>query len=189
MSPMEPERQSVVRSAQDANATRDLIEDVILEEMADALGIDPNATDETPSNSLTAALLPKWSMALARLRRVLPRVPAHVFSGLNSSEAFATTEGPPAYVLRSIARTAATATFNVDQLHAFVFEGIRTKRWVTRHDDDVRPTHKAEDGVTLPLGTPFIVGPTHSPMQYPGDQRTAPIGLWVQCRCVLLPGE
>jgi hypothetical protein len=189
---MEPERQPVVRSAQDANATRDRIEDVILEEMAAALGIDPNDDDDsdtTLSNSLTAALLPKWSMALARLRRALPRVPAHVFSGFNTSESFATDQGPPAYVLRSIARTAATATFNVDQLHAFVFEGIRTKRWVTRHDDDVRPTHKAEDGVTLPLGTPFIVGPTHSPMQYPGDQRTATIGLWVQCRCVLLPGE
>jgi 2'-5' RNA ligase len=56
--------------------------------------------------------------------------------------------------------------------------------WVTMHDDDVRHTHRAVDGVIRPIGIPFRVG-GHDMMR-PGDT-SAPIELWINCRCTVRP--
>ncbi|MFJ4988756.1 phage portal protein [Streptomyces sp. NPDC088732] len=57
---------------------------------------------------------------------------------------------------------------------------VRT--WVTRQDARVRPAHKALQGTTLPVGSPYEVdGFT---LRYPGDP-FAPIALTINCRCRL----
>lgn len=56
--------------------------------------------------------------------------------------------------------------------------------WVTMHDKDVRPAHAEAEGQQRPAGEPFDVG-GHE-LRYPGDP-TAPIELWINCRCALAP--
>jgi hypothetical protein len=58
--------------------------------------------------------------------------------------------------------------------------------WTTMHDNDVRPTHAEADGQRRPPGEKFDVG-GHE-MRYPGDP-TAPVDLWINCRCVLQPSR
>lgn len=55
-----------------------------------------------------------------------------------------------------------------------------TKTWRTRHDEKVRPAHKAANGQIQHGGEPFIVG--GFPMRFPGDPK-APIELVINCRC------
>lgn len=54
------------------------------------------------------------------------------------------------------------------------------KRWRTEHDNRVRASHIAVDGVTLPLYQPFNVGGW--PMLFPGDPQ-GPADEVVNCRC------
>jgi hypothetical protein len=54
------------------------------------------------------------------------------------------------------------------------------KRWRTEHDDRVRGSHRAVDGVTLPLYQSFNVG--GFPMLFPGDPQ-GPADEVVNCRC------
>jgi len=56
--------------------------------------------------------------------------------------------------------------------------------WVTMHDDHVRAQHRRTDGQRRPVGEPFDV--EGHPMRFPGDS-TAPIELWINCRCALRP--
>lgn len=56
--------------------------------------------------------------------------------------------------------------------------------WVTMHDGDVRVEHKHTDGQVRPVGEKYDVSGT--PMAFPGDT-TAPIELWINCRCMLRP--
>lgn len=56
--------------------------------------------------------------------------------------------------------------------------------WVTMHDDRVRATHKAADGQVRLPGQKYDVGGVE--MTRPGDV-TAPIELWINCRCALRP--
>jgi len=56
--------------------------------------------------------------------------------------------------------------------------------WVTMHDEDVRDAHTDTEGQQRPPGEPFDVA--GFPMRYPGDP-TAPIELWINCRCTLAP--
>lgn len=62
--------------------------------------------------------------------------------------------------------------------------GNAATMWRTMRDDHVRPEHAAVDGDIKAIGHPFIVG--GYPMMFPGDQ-SAPIGLWIRCRCRLVP--
>lgn len=88
----------------------------------------------------------------------------------------------PALVAR-IAETCAVATINgaADVAAEHAYPGV-IRTWITRGDDRVRPAHKALQGKTLPVGTPYTVG--GASLRYPGDP-FAPIALTVNCRCRL----
>lgn len=56
------------------------------------------------------------------------------------------------------------------------------KTWVTMQDANVRASHRAAHGQTVPVGQSFEVGGTT--MVRPGDL-SAPVDEWINCRCVL----
>ena len=85
--------------------------------------------------------------------------------------------------VRRITRTSATGLAGWITVTAIRLQDYPSKRWVTRHDDRVRHTHREADGQTVPSGVPFTVG--GFPLMYPGD-RAAEYGETVNCRCVLV---
>lgn len=64
--------------------------------------------------------------------------------------------------------------------------GIRFKRWVTMHDDAVRPVHILVDGQTVPIGGTFDVA--GESLHYPGEP-VGPPEVWIQCRCLAQPAS
>lgn len=81
------------------------------------------------------------------------------------------------------ARTAVTGLDGMIAVNALAGQGFTRKRWVTRHDDKVRETHREVDGDTVPLPEPFYVG--GYPLMYPGE-RGAPPSIVINCRCVIV---
>ncbi|MGA5134436.1 phage portal protein [Streptomyces olivoreticuli] len=88
----------------------------------------------------------------------------------------------PALVAR-VAEASAVATVNGAADAAAESTGPNVVRtWTSRADEHVRRAHRALEGTTLPVGTPYRVeGFT---LRYPGDP-FAPIALTVNCRCRL----
>ena len=60
--------------------------------------------------------------------------------------------------------------------------GFTHKRWITMHDHKVRDFHRPLHGKAVPLGQSFST--PVGDLRYPGDT-SAPIGLWINCRCVI----
>lgn len=81
------------------------------------------------------------------------------------------------------ARTAVTGLDGMITVNALAEQGFTRKRWVTRHDDRVRETHRHADGDTVALSEPFYVG--GYPLMYPGE-RGAPPAIIINCRCVIV---
>lgn len=85
--------------------------------------------------------------------------------------------------IRRTTRTSATGMSGWLTITAIRLQDYSHKRWVTRHDDRVRHTHRLADGQTVPVDQPFIVG--GFPLMHPGA-RGGEYGEIVQCRCVLI---
>ena len=88
--------------------------------------------------------------------------------------------------LRTLARTAATANAAYRMATSDLARKRGRLRWVTVHDNRVRPTHAAADGQVQDLGTPFHVGDAY--LLYPGDP-AGPLKETANCRCILIPTD
>lgn len=85
--------------------------------------------------------------------------------------------------IRRMARTLSTRNAGAMMSRELADAGFTHKRWVSRMDPNVRPTHAVSNGQTVPLGQKFQVG-AYS-MRYPGDA-TAPLEETANCRCVIV---
>lgn len=153
-----------------------------------------------PTMTLTAsALMPSWlsqkaERALLRLTYALPSwagefIRNHAFPDPANMAAEAGVAPPvtPTQVADALAPTLATAAFAQHTLLMLAQNQMPYKRWVTRHDDKVRASHREADAQVVPLSSPFVVG--GALMQYPADARTAPIGEWINDRCVIIGAD
>ena len=134
-------------------------------------------------SSLTAASppFPYWAQAVDH---ILTNV-THLSSRLRARLLAADPGDVPAPVAASrLSATLATVSFNTYVLRTLEQERIGFKVWVSRRDTEVRTAHQEADGQKRRLSQAFLIGPY--PMQYPGDLATAPIGMWISCRCVVI---
>ena len=103
--------------------------------------------------------------------------------GGRAGEATVPTASDPPTLLAGMV---ATAVANAARMAAAELAGWSTKTWETRRDNRVRDAHRALQGQTEPLGSPFLSG--DAKLQFPGDP-SAPIGLRANCRCWLRFGR
>jgi len=133
------------------------------------------------SSALADALDPRTGAALARGVAPIPPgpEPAHPFT----LEDLTVRRDSWAAMPELMARAEATSAYNTYALDQLSRAGFTHKRWVTRHDEKVRPTHAAAEGQTVPAAGEFLVGGFS--LRYPADP-TAPAVETAGCRCVLI---
>lgn len=85
-----------------------------------------------------------------------------------------------------LARTSATSTYNRAMIEQLRADGYTHKLWVSHHDEVVRDSHLALDGVSVPLDQPFMAA--GGMLQYPGEPGVA-LEEVVNCRCVMVGAE
>ncbi len=95
----------------------------------------------------------------ARVREVLPELTESL------NKAFA---NKPARAL-TIARTESGKAAEGSRFEQFKEDGIQQVQWVTEQDENVRDSHRRNDGVVVPLGAPFPNG-----LKYPLDPSGPP---------------
>lgn len=83
----------------------------------------------------------------------------------------------------AIATSEAHTSMQAGSFAQMQYGGVRTKTWITAGDEDVRDSHRDQNGVTVPIDKPFPNG-----LMYPGDPSGSP-GEIINCRCDLLPGD
>ena len=88
--------------------------------------------------------------------------------------------------LRSAARTAATANAAERMATSDLARKRGGLRWMTVHDNRVRPSHVEADGQVQDLGHPFRIG--KALLAYPGDPAGPPEET-INCRCILIPTD
>jgi hypothetical protein len=84
--------------------------------------------------------------------------------------------------MRSLSETIVTSFAESVKADAAASTGLDAKQWVTRKDDRVRSSHVVLEGEVQRIGQPFVT--IGGALQHPGD-RTAPLQLWINCRCSL----
>lgn len=167
-----------------------------------AMGAWSEATDVPPVSRHAFVVA-----QLAQTQNFLVRIPDEVYNlvfaeindGVNSGEsvpaiaqrvdsALATT-GSERWTNRArvIAITEVTRAYGAGTTAAGLEQSrvtgrVLQKRWRAEHDDRVRASHRAIDGVTIPLYQPFNVGGW--PMLFPGDPM-GPAEEVINCRCDL----
>ena len=83
----------------------------------------------------------------------------------------------------TIARTESGACINGARFITARKEGAREHTWITARDELVRPTHAAQDGITIRIGDKFPNG-----LRFPNDPEGPP-GEIINCRCVCILGK
>lgn len=80
-----------------------------------------------------------------------------------------------------IARTETVGALNAGEYLSAAASGVfRSKEWLTQGDEEVRDSHRAQNGAVIPLADRFANG-----CLYPGD-REGGAGEVINCRCTLL---
>ena len=84
------------------------------------------------------------------------------------------------------ARVISVTALNRSKQEAAGLFGYVSKVWRTQRDARVRLSHAFAEGQRRNLDEPFMVGlNANIPMMHPGD-RSAPIGEWINCRCLMI---
>jgi SPP1 gp7 family putative phage head morphogenesis protein len=86
---------------------------------------------------------------------------------------------------KTISRTESLRALNGGRMAQMAESGITKKEWLTVHDDNVRDSHEALDGTTVPMGESWRTM-ENGPIEYPGDPNAAPAET-INCRCTVLP--
>lgn len=81
-----------------------------------------------------------------------------------------------------IARTEVIGVNNWASFETAKENGIKTKVWLTAHDERTRPWHGEADGQKVGILEPFIVN--GEPLDFPGDSKGSPENI-INCRCVI----
>lgn len=81
----------------------------------------------------------------------------------------------------TVAQTETAAAYGVSRAEAMEQAGVQYKQWLTSRNENVRPSHRAAEGQTVPLHEPFHIG--DGELQHPGDPYGPPEEV-INCHCV-----
>jgi SPP1 gp7 family putative phage head morphogenesis protein len=85
---------------------------------------------------------------------------------------------------RTIAQTETSAAYGSGRQEAMEAAGVTHKKWLTSGNANVRPSHRAANGQTVPISSDYTVGGAH--LSHPGDS-TGPAGEVINCHCISIP--